>query len=115
MWENPDADILRDFIQFLRERIELGLLTVFLKILAHRGDPLNEMADRWADEGRDSEIIRWSLPINRSIFSWTEEGKSNHSPMNPTVKKRIDLQVALREIMLFIGKPMGRSIMISNK
>ena len=33
---------------------------IFIKIKAHRGDPLNEQADRWADEGRQSENIRWS-------------------------------------------------------
>jgi len=35
---NPDADIMRDIIQLLRERIEQGLLTIFIKIKAHRGD-----------------------------------------------------------------------------
>jgi len=84
MHGNPDADIMRDIVQLLREKIDQGLLTIFIKIKAHRGDPLNELADRWAHAGRQSENIRWSLPTNR-------------------------------EIMLFIGKPMGRSIMISNE
>jgi len=94
MWGNPDADIMRDIIQLLRERIEQGLLTIFIKIKAHRGNPLNELADRWADEGRLSENIRWSLPIvtNRPIFFLTDNGITH--PMNPTVKKRIDLQVS---------------------
>jgi len=61
---NPDADIMRDIVQLLRERIDQGLLTVFIKIKAHRANPLNEQADRWADEGRQSENIRWSLPTN---------------------------------------------------
>jgi len=55
MHENPDADIMRDIIQLLQERIEQGLLTIFIKIKAHRGDPLNEQADRWlmmADKAR---------------------------------------------------------------
>jgi len=34
----------------------------------------DELADRWADEGRLSENIRWSLPTNRSIFYWTDNG-----------------------------------------
>jgi len=46
MHGNPDADMMRDIIQLLRERIEQGLLTIFIKIKAHRGDPLNELADR---------------------------------------------------------------------
>ena len=84
---NPDADIMREIIQLLRDRIEQGLLTIFIKIKAHRGDPLNELADRWADEGRQSENIRWSLPSNRPIFYWMDNGVMHRSPMNPTVKK----------------------------
>jgi hypothetical protein len=49
MWGNPDADIMRDIVQFLRERKEKGLLTTFIKIKVNRGDPLIELADRWAD------------------------------------------------------------------
>jgi len=89
MHGNPDADIMRDIVQFLRERIDLGLLTIFIKIKAHRGDPLNEQADRLADEGRESENIRWSLPTNRPIFYWTDKETTHRSPMNPTVKKEL--------------------------
>jgi len=69
MWGNLDADIMGDIVQLLRERIEQGLLTIFIKIKAHQGDPLNELADRLADDGRHSKSIRWSLPTNRPIFS----------------------------------------------
>jgi len=47
MYGNPDADIMRDIVQLIRERIEQGILIIFIKIKAHRGDPLNELADRW--------------------------------------------------------------------
>jgi len=57
-------------------------------------DPLNELTDRWADLGRESENIRWSLSTNRPIFSWTKNGKTHQSPTNSTVKRRIDLQAA---------------------
>jgi hypothetical protein len=103
MWGNPDADIMRDIVQLLRERIEQGLLTIFIKIKAHRGDPLNELADRWADEGRQSENIRWSLPTNRPIFSWTENDTTHRSPMNPTVKKIIDFQVSRQQLKTRTG------------
>jgi len=103
MWGNPDADIMRDIVQLLRERIEQGLLTIFIKIKAHRGDPLNELADRWADEGRQSENIRWSLPTNRPILSWTDNGATHRSPMNSTVKKRIDLQVSQQQLKPHMG------------
>ena len=57
MHGNPDADIMRDIIQLLRERIEQGLLIIFIKIKAHHGDPLNEQADRWADEADKARIF----------------------------------------------------------
>jgi len=75
------------------------LLTIFIKIKAHRGDPLNKLADRWADEGRQIENIRWSLPTNRPIFN----GTTHRSPMNPTVKKRIDLQVSQQQLKIHTG------------
>jgi len=85
MHGNPDVDIMRDIVQLLRERIEQGLPTIFIKIKAHRGDPLNELADRWAGEGRQRENIHWSLPTNRPIFYWTDNSTTHRSPMNPTV------------------------------
>ena len=48
---------MREIVQLLRKRIEEGLLTFFIKIKAHRGDPLNELADRLADEGRESAQV----------------------------------------------------------
>jgi len=103
MHGNPDADLMRYIVQLLRDWIEQGLLTIFIKIKAHRGDPLNELADRWADEGRQSENIRWSLTMNRPIFYWTDNGITHRSPMNPTVKKRIDLQVSQQQLKIHSG------------
>jgi len=94
---------MRVIIQLLRERIEQGLLTIFIKIKAHRGDPLNEQADRLADEGRQSENIRWSLPSSRPIFYWTDNGATHRSPKNPTVKKRINLQVSQQQLKIHKG------------
>ena len=47
----PDGDILRDIFELLRKRVEKGLFTLLVKIRAHRSEFLNEMADRWADQG----------------------------------------------------------------
>jgi len=105
MHGNLDADIMRDIVQLLRERIDQGLLTIFIKIKAHRGDLLNELADRWADEGRQSENIRWFLPTNRPIFYWTDNGTTHRSLMNPTFKKRIDLQVSQQQLKIHTGSP----------
>jgi len=103
MHGNPDADIMRDIVQFLRERIEQGLLTICIKTKAHHGDPLNELADRWAEEGRQSKNIRWSLLTNRPIFYWTDNGTTHRSPMDPMVKKRIDFQVSRQQLKIHTG------------
>jgi len=43
---NPDADTMRDIIQVLQKRIEQGLFAIFIKMKAHRGDPLtNKQTD----------------------------------------------------------------------
>jgi len=89
MWGNPDTDIMREIVLLLRKRIEQGLLTIFIKIKAHRGEQLHELADGWADEGRQSEKNRWSLSTNRPIFFWSDNGATHQSPMNPTVKKKL--------------------------
>jgi len=54
-------------------------------------------------KGRQSENICWSLPINRPIFSWTDNSITHRSPMNPTVKKRSDLQVSRQQLNIHTG------------
>ena len=103
MYGNADADIMRDIVQLLRERNEQGLITIFIKIKAHRGDPLNGLAERWADEGRQSQNIRWFLPTNKPIFYRTDNDITHHSPMNSTVKKRIVFQVSQQQLKIHSG------------
>jgi len=74
MHGNPDADIMRDIVQLLRERIDQGLLTIFIKIKAHRGD-----------------------------IYWTDNGTTHRSNMNPTVKKKIVLQVSQQQLKIYMG------------
>jgi len=47
---------MRAIVELLRERMDQGLLTFIIKIKAHREDhdPLNELADRRTDMGRES-------------------------------------------------------------
>jgi len=60
---SPDGDILARIIQVLHQRVSLGFFTMCIKIRAHRGEFLNEKADRWANEGReDADEIRWVYP-----------------------------------------------------
>jgi len=46
MKDSPGGDILREILELLRNRIELGLFTLFIKIKAYKGEFFNEMADR---------------------------------------------------------------------
>jgi len=67
---SPDGDILAHIIKVLHQRVSLGLFTMFIKIRAHRGEFLNEKADRWADEGReDIDNVRWDGPrVKLTLF-----------------------------------------------
>ena len=40
---------------------------------------------------------------NRPIFYWTDYGTTHRSPMNSTVKKRINLQVSQQQLMIHTG------------
>jgi len=64
------VDILARIIKVLRQRVDLGLFTIFIKIRAHTGEFLNEKADRWAGEGRDDvDHVRWDGPSLQPTFS----------------------------------------------
>ena len=48
----PDVDILRDseIIELLRVRVNAGAATFLIKVKAHRGEPLNDLADTLTEE-----------------------------------------------------------------
>jgi len=98
---SPDGDILARIIKVLQQRVDLGLFTIFIKIRAHRGEFLNEKADRWADEGRDDvKNERWGGPSSRPTFSWTEAGVVHRCSMNKTLRARVNAKVAELQIPL---------------
>jgi ribonuclease HI len=49
----PDADILRETVCLLTQRVRAGRDTFLLKVESHRGEPINERADTLAEEGRE--------------------------------------------------------------
>ena len=60
---NNIISLLAHIIKVLHQRVSLGLFTMFIKIRAHRGEFLNEKADRLADEGRvNIDNVRWDGP-----------------------------------------------------
>ena len=95
----PHGDILREILELLRVRVDLGLFTLFVKIKSHRGKFLNEMADRWADKGRHTETeARWMSLRQRPIFTWTASGIAHRSTMSKLVKSRAHLMAARLQI-----------------
>jgi len=94
---SPDGDILREILELLRARINLGLFTLFVKIKSHRGEffQVNEMTDRWADKGRHTETsARWTSLRQRPIFTWTTSGVAHHRTMSKVIKTRAHLIAA---------------------
>ena len=45
--DKVNADILKEIIEALRRRVEAGAATFLVKVKAHRGEPLNERAERF--------------------------------------------------------------------
>ena len=103
-----DGDIFFDILQMLHTRIHKGWPTILAKVKAHRGDPLNEQADRAAEAFRltaDSTPARWDSPSGRPTYAITSESK-NEAPnvdtcpsyMTTTMKKNIRAQAALSSL-----------------
>ena len=57
----PDADILREIVRLLTQRVRAGRATFLIKVKSHRGEPINERADTLAEEGREISAYdkRW--------------------------------------------------------
>ena len=75
---SPDGDVLRAIVVKLQKRVQAGVVTLLIKVKAHRGDPLNEEADIWAEMGHlkeENEKI-WSVQTDRTIYQWSETSKT---------------------------------------
>jgi ribonuclease HI len=42
---SPDADILREIVCLLTQRVRAGRATFLIKVKSHRGEPINERSD----------------------------------------------------------------------
>jgi ribonuclease HI len=49
----PDADILREITKLLKMRVQNGAATFLVKVKAHRGELLNDLADSLAEAARE--------------------------------------------------------------
>jgi ribonuclease HI len=67
----PDADILREIVCLLTQRVRAGRAIILLKVKSHRGEPINERADTLAVEGREisDDNKRWDVRTDRMTFT----------------------------------------------
>ena len=63
----PDADILREIVCLLTQRVRAGRATFLIKVKSHRGEPINERADILAEKGREisDDDKRWDDRTDR--------------------------------------------------
>jgi len=95
------TSLLACIIKVLHHKVSLGLFTMFIKTRAHKGEFLNEKADRWAEEGRvDVDNVRWDGPSPHPTFSWTDEGVEHRCSMNKTLRTRVHLKVSELQLPL---------------
>jgi hypothetical protein len=66
----PDADILRETVCLITQRVRAGRATFRTKVKSHRWEPINERADTLAEEGREisDDNKRWDDRTDRMTF-----------------------------------------------
>jgi len=66
----PDADILREIVCLLTQRVRAGRATFLIKVKSLRGEPINEQPDNLAEEGREisDDNKRWDVRTDRMTF-----------------------------------------------
>jgi len=66
----PDADVLREIVCLLTQRVRAGRATFLIKVKSHRGEPINQRADTLAEEGREisDDDKRWDDRTDRMTF-----------------------------------------------
>jgi len=100
--------ILAAVIEILRRMIAAGTGTFFVKVKAHRGEPVNERADILKDKAISDPKVgkEWCQRTNRAVFSWEklcrEAGKvtyqDRHSTINNSVRDAIRRMAAENEV-----------------
>jgi hypothetical protein len=70
----PDAEILREIVCLLTQRVRAGRATFLLKVKSHRGDPINVRNDTLVEEGRESSCHDTTLrrPTRRPSLPTTD-------------------------------------------
>jgi hypothetical protein len=72
----PDADILREIVWLLTQRVRAGRATFLIKVKSHRGEPINERADNPKLDGIGLDMIKKELLTIE--FKRTRDARSNY-------------------------------------
>ena len=90
--------ILAAVIEILRRMIAAGTGTFFVKVKAHRGEPVNERADILKDKAISDPKVgkEWCQRTNRAVFSWEklcrEAGKVTYQDRHSTINNSVRMQ-----------------------
>jgi hypothetical protein len=61
-------------IECVRERVQKGARTFMVKVKAHRGEPLNGLADTLAENARQlsDECRQWTVRTPSMTYEWSD-------------------------------------------
>jgi hypothetical protein len=84
----PDAEILRDIVCLLTQRVRAGRASFLLKVKSHRGEPINERAGTLAEKGREisGDHKRWDDRTDRMTFKVQKGNATVHSVWTNSVQ-----------------------------
>ena len=85
---DANADIMRPIIECLRVRTQQRARTFFVKIKAHRGEPLNECADTQAETARQlpEDTQQWTDRTRRMTYEWLDKEVTRTSTWSNAVR-----------------------------
>jgi ribonuclease HI len=92
----PDADILREIVCLLTQRVRAGRATFLIKVKSHRGEPITERADTLAEEGREisDDDKRWDDRTDRMTFAVRKGNTTVRSVWTNSVRNAFRKQAA---------------------
>jgi len=92
-----DADILREIICLLTQRVLAGRATFLVKVKSHRGELINERADILAEEGRtvSDDHKRWDDRADRMTFEVRKGDATVRSVWTNSVRNSFQKQAGL--------------------
>jgi ribonuclease HI len=114
----PNADILRDVICLLTQRVRAGRATFLIKVKSHRREPINERADTLAEEGREilEDDKRWDDRTDRMTFEVRKGNTTARSVWTNSVRNTFRKQAGwakLQETRAMAAKALDRTSVIS--